>query len=176
MIDSVIEMVYSCDNCGFIFSRSEEPEQCPDCGKYEVRPANEVEQDEFSARMAELIREERTDSPRSPTLEDTEISMLNSFSFRVPATALRVSSTMIVDVVVEYGENPADRTELAGNIWARQEGGRTTSFLMSVHLPGKPDETSKEQANRVFGALNDNVEFNGKLVDFIREQLRINTA
>ena len=47
---------------------------------------------------------------------------------------------------------------------------------MSVHLPGKPDETSKEQANRVFGALNDNVEFNGKLVDFIREQLRINTA
>ena len=112
-------MIFTCDNCGFIFSRSEEPEQCPDCGKYEVRPTNELEQDEFSARMAELIREERTDSPRAPTLEDTEISMLNSFSFRVPATALHINSTMIVDVVVEYGENPADRTELAGNTWAR---------------------------------------------------------
>ena len=169
-------MILTCDNCGFIFSRSEETDQCPDCGKHLVRPADEDEQGEFTARMAELTRAEHADSPRSPALEDAEISMLNSFSFRVPATALRVSSTMIVDVVVEYGENPADRTELAGNIWARQEGGRTTSFLMSVHLPGKPDETSMEQANRVFGALNDNVEFNGKLVDFIREQLRINTA
>lgn len=169
-------MILTCDNCGFIFSRSEETDQCPDCGKHLVRPADEDEQGEFTARMAELTRAEHPDSLRSPALEDAEISMLNSFSFRVPATALRVSSTMIVDVVVEYGENPADRTELAGNIWARQEGGRTTSFLMSVHLPGKPDETSKEQANRVFGALNDNVEFNGKLVDFIREQLRINTA
>ena len=169
-------MILTCDNCGFIFSRSEETDQCPDCGKHLVRPADEDEQGEFTARMAELTRAEHADSPRSPALEDAEISMLNSFSFRVPATALHVSSTMIVDVVVEYGENPADRAELAGNIWARQEGGRTTSFLMSVHLPGKPDETSKEQANRVFGALNDNVEFNGKLVDFIREQLRINTA
>lgn len=169
-------MILTCDNCGFIFSRSEETDQCPDCGKHLVRPADEDEQGEFTARMAELTRAEHADSPRSPALEDAEISMLNSFSFRVPATALRVSSTMIVDVVVEYGENPADRTELAGNIWARQEGGRTTSFLMSVHLPGKPDETPKEQANRVFGALNDNVEFNGKLVHFIREQLRINTA
>lgn len=169
-------MILTCDNCGFIFSRSEETDQCPDCGKHLVRPADEDEQGEFIARMAELTRAEHADSLRSPALEDAEISMLNSFSFRVPATALHVSSTMIVDVVVEYGENPADRTELAGNIWARQEGGRTTSFLMSVHLPGKPDETPKEQANRVFGALNDNVEFNGKLVDFIREQLRINTA
>lgn len=172
----MIQMILTCDNCGFIFSRSEETDQCPDCGKHLVRPADEDEQGEFTARMAELTRAEHADSLRSPALEDAEISMLNSFSFRVPATALRVSSTMIVDVVVEYGENPADRTELAGNIWARQEGGRTTSFLMSVHLPGKPDETPKEQANRVFGALNDNVEFNGKLVDFIREQLRINTA
>ena len=169
-------MILTCDNCGFIFSRSEETDQCPDCGKHLVRPADEDEQGEFTARMAELTRAEHADSPRSPALEDAEISMLNSFSFRVPATALHVSSTMIVDVVVEYGENPADRAELAGNIWARQEGGRTTSFLMSVHLPGKPDETPKEQANRVFGALNDNVEFNGKLVHFIREQLRINTA
>lgn len=169
-------MILTCDNCGFIFSRSEETDQCPDCGKHLVRPADEDEQGEFTARMAELTRAEHPDSLRSPALEDAEISMLNSFSFRVPATALRVSSTMIVEVVVEYGENPADRTELAGNIWARQEGGRTTSFLMSVHLPGKPDETPKEQANRVFGALNDNVEFNGKLVHFIREQLRINTA
>ena len=176
MISMVIEMIFTCDNCGFIFSRSEETEQCPDCGKYEVRPANEEEQVEFAQRMAELSRSEHSEQPRIPDIGDAELSMFSSFSFRLPATALGISSAMIVDVVVEYGENPANRAELAGNAWARQEGGRTTSFLMSVHLPGKPDETSKEQANRVFGALNDNVEFNGKLVDFIREQLRINTA
>ncbi len=47
-------MIFTCDNCGFMFSRSEETEQCPDCGKYEVRPANEAEQTEFAQRMMEL--------------------------------------------------------------------------------------------------------------------------
>ena len=102
-------MIFTCDNCGFIFSRSEETDQCPDCGKHLVRPADEAEQEEFAIRMAELTRAERADQPRSPALEDTEISMLSSFSFRVPATALHINSTVIADVVVEYGENPADR-------------------------------------------------------------------
>ena len=26
-------MIYACDNCHFLFSRTTEPEQCPDCGK-----------------------------------------------------------------------------------------------------------------------------------------------
>ena len=166
-------MIFTCDNCGFMFSRSEETEQCPDCGKYEVRPANEAEQEKFSARMAELIRAERTGSPRSPALEDTEIFMLGSFSFRVPATALHINSAMIMDVVVEYGENPADRTELAGNAWARQEGGTTSSFLMAVHLPIKQGETAKEQVDRIFASLNQDNAFRTKLVDFIIRQPRM---
>ena len=166
-------MIFTCDNCGFIFSRSEETVQCPDCGKYEVRPADEAEQEEFATRMAELTRAERADSPRSPTLEDMEISMLSSFSFRVPATALHINSTVIADVVVEYGENPADRTELAGNVWARQEGGTTSCFLMAVHLPIKQGETPKEQVNRIFASLNGDDAFRKKLLDFIVQQPRM---
>ena len=75
--------------------------------------------------------------------------MLSSFSFRVPATALHINSAVIADVVVEYGENPADRTELAGNAWARQEGGMTSNYLMSVHLPIKQGETPKEQVDGI---------------------------
>lgn len=164
-------MIFTCDNCGFIFSCSEETVQCPDCGKYEVRPADEVEQEEFATRMAELTRAERADSPRSPTLEDTEISMLSSFSFRVPATALHINSTVIADVVVEYGENPADRTELAGNVWARQEGGTTGSFLMAVHLPAKQGEAPREQVDRVFAVLNGSEPFQRKLSDFVTAQM-----
>lgn len=163
-------MIFTCDNCGFIFSRSEETEQCPDCGKHLVRSANEEEQEEFVQRMAELSRSEHSEAPRIPDIEDTEISMLNSFSFRMPATALRINSTMIVDVVVEYGENPADRTELAGNAWARQEGGTTSSFLMAVHLPARQGEAPKEQVDRVFAALNGNERFKMKLTDFIMAQ------
>ena len=168
-------MIFTCDNCGFIFSRSEETEQCPDCGKYEVRPANESEQEEFSERMAELSRSEHSEAPRTPDIEDAEISMFSSFSFRLPATALQINSGMIIDVIVEYGENPADRTELAGNVWARQEGGLTTNFLMSVHLPAKQGETSKEQVNRVFAALNDNDSFKVKLFDFVTGQMAHDT-
>lgn len=164
-------MIFTCDNCGFIFSRSEEAEQCPDCGKYEVRPANEEEQEEFATRMAELSRSEHSEAPRIPDIEDAEISMLSSFSFRLPATALHISSAIIVDVVVEYGENPADRSELAGNVWARQEGGTTSSFLMAVHLPIKQGETPKEQVDRIFAALNDSDPFKRKLSDFVTRQM-----
>ena len=167
-------MIFTCDNCGFIFSRSEETEQCPDCGKYEVRPANETEQEEFSERMAELSRSEHSEAPRTPDIEDAEISMFSSFSFRFPATALQIDSGMIIDVIVEYGENPADRDELAGNVWARQEGGLTTNFLMSVHLPAKQGEAPKEQVNRVFAALNDNDSFKVKLFDFVTGQIAHN--
>lgn len=168
-----MEMIYTCDNCGFVFSRGEETEQCPDCGKYEIRPANEMEQKEFAIRMAELLREERAEAPRFPNIVETEISMLNSFSFRLPATALQIDSQMIVDVIVEYGESRAEKNELIGNVWARQEGGLTTNFLMSVHLPAKRGETPEEQVERMFGELNDNADFNAKLFDFINEKIML---
>ncbi len=46
-------MVYVFVNIHFIFSRTVEPEQCPDCGKYAVRPANEAEQQEYEQRLKE---------------------------------------------------------------------------------------------------------------------------
>ena len=164
-------MIFTCDNCGFIFSRTEGTDQCPDCGKHAVRPANEAEQEEFATRMAELTQSERSEAPRIPALWDAEISMLSSFSFRLPATALKINSGMIVDVVVEYGENPADRRELAGNIWVRQEGGLTINFLMAIHLPAKSDEPPKEQVNRIFVSLNENSTFKAKLRDFVAARL-----
>lgn len=132
-----------------------------------VRPSNESEQEEFAVRMAELTQSERSEAPRIPELWGAEISMLSSFSFRLPATALQISSSIIVDVVVEYGENPADRTELAGNIWVRQEGGTTASFLMPIHLPARQGEPPKEQVNRIFVSLNENSTFKAKLRDFV---------
>lgn len=46
-------MVYACDLCHFLFERKSEPEQCPDCGKYAIRPATEEERREFLRRMQE---------------------------------------------------------------------------------------------------------------------------
>ena len=43
-------MIYACDACYFLFERTGETEQCPDCGKYRVRPANEQEIEEFKNR------------------------------------------------------------------------------------------------------------------------------
>jgi len=47
----VIEMVFTCDNCHYIFKCAVAPEQCPDCGKYTVRPADDPEQREYVERM-----------------------------------------------------------------------------------------------------------------------------
>lgn len=46
-------MIYACDLCHFLFERKAEPEQCPDCGKYAIRPATEEERREFLRRMQE---------------------------------------------------------------------------------------------------------------------------
>lgn len=46
-------MIYACDNCRFLFSQQEQPEQCPDCGKTCVRPATEKEQAEFELHLEE---------------------------------------------------------------------------------------------------------------------------
>ena len=46
-------MIYACDACHFLFKRVGEPEQCPDCGKYSIRPANEQEKQEFLNRRPE---------------------------------------------------------------------------------------------------------------------------
>ncbi len=43
-------MIYACDACKFLFKRISDPEQCPDCGKYNIRPATEKEAEEFNNR------------------------------------------------------------------------------------------------------------------------------
>lgn len=49
----VMKMIYVCDNCHFLFSYTVEPEQCPDCGKYAIRPADEAERQEYEKRLKE---------------------------------------------------------------------------------------------------------------------------
>ena len=50
----MIKMIYACDNCHFLFSRTTELEQCPDCGKYAVREANEAERLEYEEHLKEF--------------------------------------------------------------------------------------------------------------------------
>ena len=171
IIKPVIEMVYVCENCGFLFSRAEAQDRCPDCGGRMVRSANAVEQSEFVSQVAELLRDGREPEPRFPNLVETEISMLNSFAFRLPATALQIDSEMMVEVTVEYGENSADRGELGANIWAKQADGVISRFLMPIHLPAKQDESHREQVKRIFAALNENERFKMRLYDFVAAQL-----
>lgn len=164
-------MVYVCDSCGFLFSRTSKQDHCPDCGKHTVRSANDVEQGEFTSRVAGLIRDEFSGEPRFPNYVETEISRLNTFAFKLPATALQIDSDMVIDILVEYGESAASRDELLANVWAKQVDGVTIRFLMPLRLPGRPDETHREQVSRIFGALNDNGAFKAKLFDFALRQL-----
>ena len=46
-------MIWVCDNCNFVFSRVNEPDRCPDCGKqYNIREATEQEIVEFEKNLA----------------------------------------------------------------------------------------------------------------------------
>ena len=51
-------MIFACDKCHFIFSRTRQPEQCPDCGKYAIREANEAERQEYEDHLKEFQGDE----------------------------------------------------------------------------------------------------------------------
>ncbi len=40
-------MIYCCNACRFLFERTGEVNQCPDCGKLHIREATEEEKKEF---------------------------------------------------------------------------------------------------------------------------------
>lgn len=164
-------MVYVCDNCGARFSRATKQDHCPDCGKRLIRFANQVEQHEYVSQIAELIRDNYAGSSQHPNMVMTEVSILNCFAFKLPATAVQIDSGMVVELSVEYGENAADQNDLTANVWARPENGTTYDFLMTVHLPAKQDEPLREQMNRVFSALSGNDVFATALRGFVQRQL-----
>lgn len=41
-------MIYTCDECRFIFESERKINNCPDCGSREVRPATEFEKKEHT--------------------------------------------------------------------------------------------------------------------------------
>jgi len=49
-------MIYKCHrkNCGFLFSRAEEPDVCPDCGSQAIRPATPSEQREYEDNLRKI--------------------------------------------------------------------------------------------------------------------------
>ena len=43
-------MLYACNHCKYLFESNDEVNQCPDCGKYAVRPATKTEIEEYESR------------------------------------------------------------------------------------------------------------------------------
>ena len=46
-------MLLACNHCNYLFESDKLVDQCPDCGKYAVREANENEIEEYSSRTTE---------------------------------------------------------------------------------------------------------------------------
>lgn len=164
-------MVYVCDNCGARFSNTDQQKHCPGCGTNLIRPADPVEQHEYLSQMAELIREEFVDGRHCSNTVMTDILLSSCFSFKLPAAALQIDDPMIVEILVDYGENAA-RGELTANVWVRQENGKTMDHLVSMYLPMVDGETAQEQVSRIFAVLNGNRTFVKMLSNFVSERLQ----
>lgn len=53
-------MIYACDKCRFVFESDVEDKQCPDCGKFAVRQANEFEIKDYIQYQSEKDKWEDT--------------------------------------------------------------------------------------------------------------------
>ena len=158
-------MIYVCDNCNFLFNRSFEPEQCPDCGSDAVRPANEVEQEEFAARLSGSIKDRLSDS--FPDLVEINIEQVDCFIFKLPVTAVQIDSNMIMEIVVEHGISPANQNMVAANVWARPVGGVLSGFLLPIQVKFIPNESLLERAERITASLNESSLFLEQLYKFV---------
>lgn len=158
-------MIFSCDNCGFIFSRSSKPEQCPDCGKSAVRPANKVEQEEFTARLSGGIGDSLSDS--FPDLVETNIEQIDCFIFKLPVTSVQIDSNMIMEIVVEHGISRANQNMVSANVWARPVGGVLSGFLLPIQVEFIPNEPLLERAERITTSLNESSLFLEQLYKFV---------
>lgn len=49
-------MIYYCEKCRFLFSRSGEVDGCVDCGSPNVRQADEAEANEYKQRLEQTDR------------------------------------------------------------------------------------------------------------------------
>lgn len=158
-------MIYACDSCGSLFSQSSEPKQCPDCGKDTVRPASEVEQEEFADCLSGRLEDEL--SAPFPDLIETNIEQIDCFIFKLPVTALQIDSSMIMEIVVEHGISPTNRDMVAANVWARQVGGVLSGFLMPLEVQSIPNEPLWDRAGRIVAVLNESPLFLEQLHKFV---------
>lgn len=42
-----MSQIYICDSCHYLFEKADGTDRCPDCGKQNIRPANEQERAEY---------------------------------------------------------------------------------------------------------------------------------
>ena len=52
----LVKKYYICDNCHFQFERTGDCDRCPDCGKEQIREANEEEKKDYLSLKAEFNR------------------------------------------------------------------------------------------------------------------------
>lgn len=45
--DETMTEIYICDSCNYLFEINGNTDRCPDCGKRNIRQANELEQEEY---------------------------------------------------------------------------------------------------------------------------------
>lgn len=155
-------MIFVCDNCAFMFSQDEEPEQCPDCGRTLVRPANEVEQEEFSARMAEPWTETSSDFWPS-NIADMVPRVADTFKFQVPVSslnidsdtlsALNLSSNMRVAIMVEHSISTDNPNAISANVWAKPDEATFGKMILMLDMPLMQDETPAARMKRIFEGL-----------------------
>ena len=58
-------MIYACDHCHFLFFRTSPVQQCPDCGKENIRPATQEEIQEFEQRITTDLWDEKMSPSQS---------------------------------------------------------------------------------------------------------------
>ena len=53
--------IFICNACRYIFEKSDNIDRCPDCGKMDIRPATNGEQEEYHKLRIEFGYTEDTD-------------------------------------------------------------------------------------------------------------------
>ena len=167
----VRNMVFVCEHCHFLFSRSQQPEQCPDCGKYAVRPAEPDEQAEFERCLAMQkdmedfkVTKDQHNMDLFPDFCEVVINNhMSYFTFLLPVTSFGYRDDMLLELSAEYWKSE-DEKQYQANVWAREKGAKTKHFVYPASVP-----VSEDPETSIVEALNQNDDFISIMSDVICE-------
>ena len=151
-------MIFTCNSCNNVFSRSKKPDICPQCGENTVVPASKISYPISGSDRFEVVN-----------ISEIRPHIVSCFTYTIPAKALGINSEKNMEIVVEYIEHRTNECFLiTAETWARELNDTVGGFILPVQLTSDIYLPQDQLIECLLDVINNNHMFREQLEKFIQ--------